>query len=412
MRAVAGANEAAGKVSLYRGPILLAWDQAQTLFDESKIPAVDLSQLAGARAGVPTRSQAAVESSAWLQVDVPAEQGSVLGLIDFASAGNAGTHYRSWLAATAPPPPPAFTMHPRDGERIRPGATQFQWRTTRSCTNLSYRVEVSIGNDFANPLLAASATGAARLTLEMAATPAAGPARFWRVITIGPQGETAPDVPPARFTLDPEASAQVLPPPNKPGPNGELILHSLRGESAPEFGKPNSSRHESHNAEGTRVNGRDQMLVYSIPVWPESDFSVAVRVRISEMPKGRPGQIFSAWTGSMDDPLRLVVDGGKLFARIEAGQLFGTAGTPISARAWHHVAAVKSNGTLKLFLDGQPAGSCSAPEFSTTAACACALGGNPKFTGNEFLPAAFADFGVWERALSPGEVQGLVARQH
>ena len=57
---------------------------------------------------------------------------------------------------------------------------------------------------------------------------APGPARWWRVITVGPRGETAPDVLPARFTLDPEVPAQMLPPLNKAGPNGELILHSLR----------------------------------------------------------------------------------------------------------------------------------------------------------------------------------------
>ena len=411
LRAVAGANETAGKVSLYRGPLLLAWDQAQTIFDEDKIPAVDLSRLSGARVTVPPRSQSAFEPPAWLQVDLPTEHGATLRLVDFASAGSAGTHYRSWLAASEPPPPPAFSLHPRDGERIRPGAVQFQWRTTRSRTNLSFRVEVSADDGFTKPLLATNLTGVARMTLEIAASPnAPGADRWWRVITVGPHGETAPDVPPARFTLDPEAPAQMLPPSNKPGPNVELILHSLRGEAAPMFGKLNSSGHEFHDAAGTQVNGRDQMLVYSIPAWPEQDFTVAVRVQINEMPKGRLGQIFSAWTAGMDDPLRLTVENGKLFARIEAGQVFGTAGTPISTRTWHHVAAVKRGATLKLFLDGQPADSCAAPEFITTATRDCALGGNPKFTGNEFLAAAFADFGLWERALSPAEVERLVSQ--
>ena len=152
------------------------------------------------------------------------------------------------------------------------------------------------------------------------------------------------------------------------------------------------------------------MLVYAVPAWPEEDFTVAVRVRIDEMPRGRVGQIFSAWTANMDDPLRLAVEDGKLFARIEAGQVFGTAGTPISTGTWHHVTAVKRGATLKLFLDGQPADSCAAPEFITTATRDCALGGNPKFTGNEFLAAAFADFGLWERALSPAEVERFVSQ--
>ena len=167
LRAVAGANEAAGKVSLYRGPLLLAWDQAQTAFDEEKLPAVNLSRLAEARAGAPARSQSALESPAWLQVDVPTEQDHTLRLVDFASAGSAGTHYRSWLVASEPPPQPAFTLHPRDGERIRPGAVQFQWRAARSRMNLSYRVEIS--GDDGLLLLATNCPGAARMALEVAA---------------------------------------------------------------------------------------------------------------------------------------------------------------------------------------------------------------------------------------------------
>ena len=68
---------------------------------------------------------------------------------------------------------------------------------------------------------------------------------------------------------------------------------------------------------------------------------MAVRVRIDSDAQGRIGQIFSAWAAGMDDPLRLVVENGKLFARIEAGGGFGTPGVPIDAGRWHHVAAVK-----------------------------------------------------------------------
>jgi hypothetical protein len=68
---------------------------------------------------------------------------------------------------------------------------------------------------------------------------------------------------------------------------------------------------------------------------------------------------------------------------------------------------VKRGETVTLFLDGQPAGSCGAPRFTTTAAHDCALGGNPHFSGDESLTATFADFGFWERALSAEEVKRL-----
>ena len=107
----------------------------------------------------------------------------------------------------------------------------------------------------------------------------------------------------------------------------------------------------------------------------------------------------------IDDLLRLVVENGKLFARIEAGGGFGTPGVPLDTGRWHQVAAVKRGATLTLILDGQPAGSCPAPEFTITAARDCALGGNPHFTGNEYLAATFAEFGLWNRALSIEELR-------
>jgi len=149
------------------------------------------------------------------------------------------------------------------------------------------------------------------------------------------------------------------------------------------------------------------MLLYAVPAWPEEDFTVAIRVRLDELPKDRIGQIFSAWAAVMDDPLRLVVEKGQIFARVEAGATFGTPGLPIDTAGWHHIAAVKRGGELALFFDGRSAGTCSVPQFTITTARDCALGGNPHFGGNEFLAATFADFGLWSRALSDDELRQI-----
>jgi DUF1680 family protein len=76
LRAVAGAHEAQGCVSLYRGPILLAWDQRLHDFDERQVPPVELTRLTEARLG-PTSEPGA---PAWrrqleprLVIDVPAD---------------------------------------------------------------------------------------------------------------------------------------------------------------------------------------------------------------------------------------------------------------------------------------------------------------------------------------------------
>ena len=171
-----------------------------------------------------------------------------------------------------------------------------------------------------------------------------------------------------------------------------------------------SAKFSARDAEGTEVNGRDQMLVYAMPAWPEEDFTVAMRVKLSESQGKRIGQVFSGWVAGMDDSLRLVMDGGKVFARFEAGGGHSTPGAALAAGEWHHVAAVKRGSTLTLFVDGWRIGESAAPEFTTTQATDCALGGNPHFSGNEFLAARFTDFAVFGRALMEDEIKALAAK--
>ena len=427
VRFVPGANEAVGKVSLYRGPLLLAYDQAQNAFDEDAIPLANLAKQAEAKQvemdarHERTSTATGAVSEPWCVVEVPTLDGRALRLVDFASAGASGTRYRSWLAAANPPPAPAFTQLPADGARVPLGEVRFQWRGPRRTgvapvSNIitTARLEFATNESFTPLLFATNAGFGNRFSFNMAALsgkvgPTPAPL-YWRVVTISAHGETIPDVPPARFIPDPTAPQRVWPSDPKPGPNGELISHSLRGDTAPKFGELKSAKFTVRDAEGTEVNGRDEMLIYAMPVWPEEDFAVAVRVRLNDSQGKRAGQIFSGWSAGMDDPLRLIVDGGKVFARIEAGGGFSTPGATMEARRWYHVAAVKRGGTLTLFLDGQPIGSCAAPEFTTTQATDCALGGNPHFSGNEFLPARFADFSFFAGALSSEEIQRMAGK--
>jgi hypothetical protein len=434
VRFVPGANETAGKVSLYRGPLLLAYDQAQNAFDEEAIPVVNLAGLAEARVIGSSQDAAAKKqpklttaatgsvTTPWLAVEVPTTDGRPLHLVDFASAGAAGTHYRSWLAAANPPPAPSFTQLPADGARTPLGEVRFQWRgpvkaAVSPAQNIatSDRVEFATNESFVPVLFTTNSGAANRLVLNTATLggKAGVPAArlFWRVVSISANGETVPDVPPAWFIIDPKAPQQMLRPAPKPGPNGELILHSLRGEAGPQFGEVKSAKFSARDANGTEVNGRDQMLVYDLPVWPQEDFTVAVRVLLDNPQPDHPGQIFSGWAAGMDDPLRLIVTGGQVFARIESGgTAFSTPGVAIAPGRWCHVAAVKHDSILTLFLNGQPAAACAVPALTTTLAKDCALGGNPHFSGNEFLAARFADFAFYARALSAKEIQRLAGK--
>ena len=91
-----GEQECAGKVSLYRGPILLAYDQRFNPWDPDEVPAVNLADLAPRQLPVD-----APYPQPLLMLQVNTVQGQPLTLCDFFSAGAAGNPYRSWLPAQA-----------------------------------------------------------------------------------------------------------------------------------------------------------------------------------------------------------------------------------------------------------------------------------------------------------------------
>jgi hypothetical protein len=303
---------------------------------------------------------------------------------------------------------------PADGQRLPPGPVRFQWRADRRAAGslTGYHLRIFAPDRDASTAAAEVVLGVTnRTVLNLRAYPAlaGGGEWLWRVDSIGLEGGTQPDMPPARFIIDATAPAQVLPPGPRLGPNGEVIAHSLRGDHAPIYGELLSATVAARDTEGTVLDRADHRLVYAVPAWPEDEFTVSLHVRIAALPTNRLGQIFSAWCGVMDDPLRLVVDGAKLFARIEAGASFSTPGVPVQSGVWYHVAAVKQSTTLSLYLNGDLVGSTPAPEFSVTRAKDCALGGNPHYAGDESLAARFADFGFLGRALSLREVVELWA---
>src|SRR5262249_17928406 len=143
----------------------------------------------------------------------------------------------------------------------------------------------------------------------------------------------------------------------------------LRGDAKPTFGSLQGSAGVEPAAgpsgeAGTALSfdGQKGRVRYAIPYFPERDWTVIVRVSVRALPEGRIGQVFSAWAGPMDDPLRITVDGGRLFARIEAGRGFSTDAVPFRPGEWLHVAAVKSGAKLTLCLNGEERASAAVPE--------------------------------------------------
>ena len=89
----AGEKECEGKVSVFRGPILLTYDRRFNDFDPDDFPALEKQT----EARVVKSDQ---RESPILLVELAPASGKNVRLCDFGSAGNAGSPYRSWLPMT------------------------------------------------------------------------------------------------------------------------------------------------------------------------------------------------------------------------------------------------------------------------------------------------------------------------
>lgn len=108
-----GERECAGKVSVYRGPVLLAYDPRFDEYDPDKLPEVNANGEARLiDAEMP-------EPEPMVLVRFPTTDGKGITLCDFASAGMAGNHYVSWLPAAGLKPSLFSRQNPMRAVRPR-----------------------------------------------------------------------------------------------------------------------------------------------------------------------------------------------------------------------------------------------------------------------------------------------------
>jgi DUF1680 family protein len=400
LRLWGGDREQAGKVSVYRGPILLAWDQSLNGFDEDAIPALDARALAGASLEPGPRRAGPLEP--WLAVRVRGAKDEEIVLCDFASAGARGTRYRSWLPSANPPPPPVVLESPRDGEAV-PSSAAFSWARRGRRTDVEYEFALEDAGG------AVVQTSEGRVRRAAVGGLQAGREYRWRVTARNGSGVEESEA--RRFRVDP--SLPPARPPAEPGPGGLLIEAPLRGDPAPARGAlvdaagvAPAAGPAGEPGGALAFDGEKGRVRYAVDEFPSRNYSVSIRAAVRALPEGRIAQVASAWAGSMDDPLRITIDGGKVSARIEAeGRVFATEGVPVRLGEWMRVAAVKSGTVLILYIDGEERARAAVPEEVVSEAAAVGLGGNPNFGGNEFLRADLAEFRFWARALSPEEIR-------
>ena len=420
LRYESGDLEMLGRMSIYRGPLLLAYDVRRNDFDEQDIPVLNPALLVDARITIPPRDvekQRIGQFAPLLLVEIPAADGRTLRLCDFGTAGSTGSRYVSWLAAEQIVPPPPVSLEPRQGAAVGPGPMIFSWRRPPAVAAQvrTHTLLMAATPDFREPVLAIAGHRGHRLIVpaEEAGRLEPNTDYYWKLIATNPFGSTESIAPAKRFHVDPNRPA--LSPQDLAefgeGPEGIVTAAKLRGTADPSYGNlahvvgatPAEGRDGQPNG-AMQLDGQSGMIVYGIKAFPTHQYTVSLWMA-HQQPVNRFGQVFSAWCGGRDDPLRLCIDGGRLFARIESVGVYSSPGQAVEPGKWYHVAAVKDGEQLSLYLDGQPVASLSVPSEIFSRTKAFALGGNPKFTeASEFLRCRVADLKFYARALRAEEI--------
>ncbi len=102
----AGERQMGGLASIYRGPLLLAFDPVFNSMDPQEVPEIDARQI---EYGYETPVR---PIQPWLLLKLKAANGTEVRLCDFTSAGAYGNHYRTWL--------PVRHLDPLPFDRTRP----------------------------------------------------------------------------------------------------------------------------------------------------------------------------------------------------------------------------------------------------------------------------------------------------
>lgn len=409
----AGDLEQFGKISITRGPLLLAYDIADNDFDEPDIPQIEPLDLHTAAVSKP--EAVADSDSPWIFVDVDVAQRR-LRLRDFANSGRDGARYRTWFEAYNPPANRPMPLEPANMARVPAGPIAFRWRPTPDPDPMDKLVVVEPAPKEREVLAIESRTYSCVLNKDQAARLQPGKTYHWYVERLGALNtwnssrgiertfvvdSSLPPCTPEELAEFGERDDGVIVEAPLAGDvkplYGRLAAHARTAACEGRDGKPNSA---------VELSGDRPIVAFGVRRFPEENYSAAVWIRASTAPD-RMAQVVSAWCKGGDDPLRISLEGGRISARIEGGGFHSTPAVPFPLDRWTHVAFVKERNKLRLYLNGEAVAEAAAPERVFSGSTDVALGGNPKYSGDESLPARYAGFRLYARALAAPEVARL-----
>lgn len=392
-----------GCAAIHVGPLLLAFDAHYNDVETPDLEPIDVANLRIERVPV-TSAPNVVHFPPMALWKVETDGGAPALLCDFASAGAHGTDYAAWLRASRAPPPASALKLPDKDAAGAPGPVLFQWS---ACGAAEDTYELVVARDAAFGQVVAELKGlkAAHATVSEGIADAG--VYYWKVRTVNAWATTDNREGPRTFRVDPASNARFF----AMREDGLMAASALDGDGTPSYGvrsleeglAPAADRHGraggalAFAAPGSRLR-------YKLPFFPDRDYSFMAWACPEGLPSGG-AQIFSAWCRGMDDPLRVMINGHDVSARIEAGGGWTTAGVPLDNGKWTHVAAVKEGTRLTLYIDGKPAQTVNVPEYIRSQSTEVGIGFNPLFSGGEHFTGKLGDFAFYARALSPSEIE-------
>lgn len=397
-RALAGDGFVDFKGSLFRGPLLLAYDQKHNTTDPAGIPALDLKNLHAK----PVTTDARFQPMVLLEFETG---GAPLFLTDFATAGAHGTYYQSWLPIKNLPPVAINLLRPESGDVLPASEVFLQWSGAGS----DARYTLTIAKDAAMKEVVETLGDLDKAACFYQPSAVKGDL-YWSVTAQTTGGETVSQNGPFKFTVDPAL----------PEAEAGLILDApLHGKAAATVGRLTVNEHakavpgrDGQENGALYFDGKTTKLVYDIGAFPGRTFSFSAWFAPDNLAANddKWHHIFSAWAQGSDDPLRVSVQNKQLVVNIEsqAGG-FHCQGPSLKDGEWTHVAVVKEDTQLRLYVNGAMIQQTTVPAEIGTTATSIGLGCNPNFSELEGYQGRLADVRFYAGALTDAAIQRLAA---
>ena len=407
LRYTSGDGDFAGRISVYYGPLLLAYDQFFNRAETDAIPTIEPKALESAEIEIlaPNPNSELVgfySPQVFIKVDSTGPDAAPIFLTDFAHAGSLGSSYASWLPAKEIAPPVPACERPLQDAKVAPGAIPFTWRKIVNFETFQFRVLVSDDPDFNSTLFEVESTNGKDAVALPEQTKILEPNKtyYWKIVAQNEFGTTESLAPGRRFSVDATLPAfdydAYLAERSVNASFQTIVDDPLAGEPTPVVGTVRLARNlAAREDKGVAFNGTDSLLVYELAAFPAVEFEATLEFLVESAPQqGRIAQIVSAWTKGLDDPLRVAVDSsGRIYGAVEGTRGGRTAPEKLALGVWHTLRVTKEGRDWTLFVDDEELGRLATEKVMSTDSLAVGLGGNPVYTGDpEFLRGGIANF--------------------